>query len=327
MAGGATPAGLAMPAGTSSAQAGTEIHVSSTPAWRPARRALPGHGVPFRTGYPCSVPPATGRSHLWKSPARIPGLTFCMPCMPVSSDIVVVGPVAAGQSTYEVWGRGARSGGIWGGWCLVRCWLAGLSSQARPSRSAGILITMDTEGLLVDALAQLGVQAWQAAGVPDEGIDLVIEPGGTQVQVKHRALVTDEVARRLLVETPRLPDSVPLVVGDRVTETARRILTDHRAGYYDLRGHLALRSANVVIDAVLPPVSGRVERTHALSGSAGLEVATALLMDPAAGMAIRELGHPHPPRPVAHARPRRHDHQAPATRTRRRGEHDWVGAH
>ena len=80
-----------------------------------------------------------------------------------------------------------------------------------------------------------------------------------------------------------------LVVGDRVTETARRLLIEHRAGYYDLRGHLALRSDSVVIDADVEPVSGRVERKHALSGSAGLEVATALLMAPAAGAAVREL--------------------------------------
>lgn len=148
---------------------------------------------------------------------------------------------------------------------------------------------MDIESLLVDALAQLGVQTRQTLGAPDQGIDLVIEPGETRIQVKHRALVTDEVARRLLAETPRPFDSVLLVVGDRVTETARRLLVEHHAGYYDLRGHLALRSANVVLDADVEPVSGRVERTHALSGSAGLEVATALLMEPAAGAAVREL--------------------------------------
>ncbi len=141
----------------------------------------------------------------------------------------------------------------------------------------------------MDALAQLGVQARQAVGVPDEGFDLVIEPGGTRVQVERRALVTDEVARRLLVGAPRSPNSVLLVVGDRVTETARRLLAEHHAGYYDLRGHLALRSANVVIDADVEPVSGPAERTHALSGAAGLEVATTLLMEPTAGAAVREL--------------------------------------
>jgi DNA-binding transcriptional ArsR family regulator len=141
----------------------------------------------------------------------------------------------------------------------------------------------------MDALAQLGVQARQAVGVPDAGVDLVIEPGGTRVQVKRRALVTDDVARRLLVGTPRPSGSVLLVVGDRVTEAARRLLTGNRAGYYDLRGHLALRSANVVIDADVEPVSGRIERTDALSGTAGLEVATALLMEPTAVAAVREL--------------------------------------
>lgn len=125
--------------------------------------------------------------------------------------------------------------------------------------------------------------------MPEQGIDLVIEPGGTRVQVKRRALVTDEVARRLLAESPLPPGSVLLVVGDRVTEAARRLLVEQRAGYYDLRGHLALRSANVVIDADVEPVSGHVERTDALSGSAGLEVASALLMKPTAGVAVREL--------------------------------------
>jgi hypothetical protein len=94
---------------------------------------------------------------------------------------------------------------------------------------------------LVDALAQLGVQARQAAGVGD-GIDVVIEPGGTHVQVKRRALVTDDVARRLLAGTPPPSGAALLLVGDRVTEAARRLLVEHRAGYYDLRGHLALRS-------------------------------------------------------------------------------------
>jgi DNA-binding transcriptional ArsR family regulator len=148
---------------------------------------------------------------------------------------------------------------------------------------------VDSEALVVDALAQLGVQAWQAVGVPGQGIDLVIEPVGTQVLVKQRALVTGDVAERLLAETPPSPDSVLLVVGDRVTETARKLLLGHRAGYYDLRGHLALRSDSVVIDADVEPVSGHGERRNALSGGVGLEVATALLMAPTAGAAVREL--------------------------------------
>jgi hypothetical protein len=150
-------------------------------------------------------------------------------------------------------------------------------------------IYVDTEILLADAFAQLGVQTRQALGASDQRIEMVIEPGGTRIQVKRRALVTDELARRLLAETPNPSGSLLLVVGDRVTETARRLLVEHQAGYYDLRGHLALRSSNVVIDADVKPVSGRAERTHGLSGSAGLEVATTLLMEPTAGVAVREM--------------------------------------
>lgn len=148
---------------------------------------------------------------------------------------------------------------------------------------------MDSGALVIDALAQLGVKARQAVGALDQGTDLVIEPVGTRVQVRRRALVTDDVAERLFADTPGSPDSVLLVVGDRVTETARTFLIEHRAGYYDLRGHLALRSDSVVIDADIEPLAGRVDRKQALSGHAGLEVATALLMAPAAGVAVRGL--------------------------------------
>jgi DNA-binding transcriptional ArsR family regulator len=156
-------------------------------------------------------------------------------------------------------------------------------------RTRGILVPVNTEALLVDALAQVGVQARAKSGAPDHGIDLVLDPGGIEVQVKHRALVTGEVARRLLRETPLPPDRVLLVVADRVTEDARAVLTGHHAGYFDLRGHLAMRSATIVIDVDVEPVSGRAERTSALNGTVGLEVATALLMNPADGAAVREL--------------------------------------
>jgi hypothetical protein len=61
------------------------------------------------------------------------------------------------------------------------------------------------EALVMDALTQLGMKASQGADVPDQGIDLVIEPVSTRVRVKRRALVTDDVAEWLLAETPRSP--------------------------------------------------------------------------------------------------------------------------
>ena len=80
-----------------------------------------------------------------------------------------------------------------------------------------------------------------------------------------------------------------LVVGDRVTETARRLLIGTVPDTTTCAVTSRCASDSVVIDADVEPVSGRAERTHALSGKAGLEVATALLMEPTAGVAVREL--------------------------------------
>jgi hypothetical protein len=56
-------------------------------------------------------------------------LTFCMPCMMVSSDDIALGLITAVQSGFGVCGRLARSGEIWGRWSLVWYWFAGSPSQ------------------------------------------------------------------------------------------------------------------------------------------------------------------------------------------------------
>ena len=144
---------------------------------------------------------------------------------------------------------------------------------------------------MVDAFAPLGIEARRAASMPNGEPDLmVVDPGGVgaRVQIRRRSLVNDSVAETLLVEAGLL-DATVLVVGDRVTESARKLLTSRRGGYYDLRGHLALRTDGLLIDVETAPVTERAERTQALSGKAGLEVATALLMAPERGAGVREL--------------------------------------
>jgi len=54
-----------------------------------------------------------------------PSACHAVPCRPVSSDGVVLGLVAAVQSGFDVRGRLAGSGGIWGRWHLVWSWPAG----------------------------------------------------------------------------------------------------------------------------------------------------------------------------------------------------------
>ena len=51
-------------------------------------------------------------------------------------------------------------------------------------RIRSTLGSVNTEALLVDALAQVGVQARTTAGAPDQGIDLILDPGEVEVQVK-----------------------------------------------------------------------------------------------------------------------------------------------
>jgi hypothetical protein len=149
---------------------------------------------------------------------------------------------------------------------------------------------MDIRALVVDAFTELGIEARLPVGAPDGGPDLELDLDGSQaaLRIKYRSLVTDDVAKRLLADA-RSVDEVVLVVGDRVTEAARKMLTSTRGGYLDLRGRLAVRAAGLVIDADVVPVKARAERSTALGGKAGLEVATALLMRPERPVAVREL--------------------------------------
>jgi hypothetical protein len=76
-------------------------------------------------------------------------LTFCMPCMPVSSDGVALGPVAAGESGFNVWGRLVRSGEACGRWDLVWSWFAG-TSRSKGSSTMEIRIMGDPMTLMID---------------------------------------------------------------------------------------------------------------------------------------------------------------------------------
>ncbi len=171
----------------------------------------------------------------------------------------------------------------------VRC------SVLTERRTLARLGRVDTGALVADALEQLGIDARRLVHVSGNRVDLVLDPNGvgSLIQVKYRSLVTHDVAVRLLAE-PLTSNAALLVVADRVTEEARKALTAGGGGYLDLRGRLALHTGHVVIDAEVEPVRRRPERTEALSGKAGLEVATALLMqpegDPAVRVLARELG-------------------------------------
>lgn len=144
--------------------------------------------------------------------------------------------------------------------------------------------------LVVDAFGQLGVEARLEGDAFDQGLYVIIDPHGVgaRIQVKRYSLVTDEVAKRLLAQVR--PADVPLlVVADRVVGTARKTLTSERVGFLDLRGHLAVRTGRLLIDADLAPMRQQALSLDALAGRAGLEVAAAVLMQPGQPAAVRVL--------------------------------------
>lgn len=141
----------------------------------------------------------------------------------------------------------------------------------------------------VDALRAVGISADAGSNGPDRGFDLVLEPGGTPIDITYRALVDGSVARRLLRERASRSGVVLVVLADRITSEARRLLVEGGAGYYDLRGHLALRTPTLVIDTDVEPVGRPEQIRDPFAGRASLEVAMALLMRPHAGLGVRAL--------------------------------------
>lgn len=149
---------------------------------------------------------------------------------------------------------------------------------------------MTLEPLIIEAFAQLGLEARFLVTTPDTGTDLVLtgQEVRLSVQLKRRALVDAAIADRLLADA-QPTGGVVFVVADRVTSDARGVLTARGAGYLDLRGHLALRADGLVIDADVQPAHQRSPRSGALAGKVGLEVAVSVLMSPSRPAAVREV--------------------------------------
>lgn len=149
---------------------------------------------------------------------------------------------------------------------------------------------MNVEAVVQDAFAHLGVALNAPAPTRDGSIDLLVGPDVAPIPVvlKHRSLVDAKAAERLLAESNG-SEHLLLIVGDRVTEDARRQILNAKAGYLDLRGHIGVRARGIVIDADVPGIRGDRDRTDALAGQAGMEVAANLLMNPTESAAVRGL--------------------------------------
>jgi len=152
-------------------------------------------------------------------------------------------------------------------------------------------VATDFEHLVEDAFAQLDVPVRRDFDAADI---LVLDPWGSEIriEVKRRSLVDESAARKLLRErgVERATDE-PIVffVADRVTADARKILEANNIGYLDLRGRLDLRGEGLLISANVEPNRREPTVPDPVSTPAGLEVATALLMEPDGRPGVRDL--------------------------------------
>lgn len=148
----------------------------------------------------------------------------------------------------------------------------------------------DAEAHVIDAFTSLGIKAQPGNGAADEPADVILEPDTANITLtlKYRSLVTDLVAHQM-IDHPQTPQATLFVVADRVTASARTVLLEHGAGYLDLRGRTALRTPSLIVDTDVAPTTSRTERTSALTGKAGLEVACAILTQPERANSIRAL--------------------------------------
>ncbi|GAA2526554.1 helix-turn-helix domain-containing protein [Winogradskya humida] len=129
----------------------------------------------------------------------------------------------------------------------------------------------------------------------DLGVDMIVaNPQGGQlyIQAKYLSLAAaDGLEAKILrwSSQPSHPSAVSVLVADRVTPQARHILEAAGWGWLDLRGHLRLVGPGFFVDSDIPAARETAVARDPLAGSVGIEVAAALLLDPARRAPVRKL--------------------------------------
>jgi hypothetical protein len=105
---------------------------------------------------------------------------------------------------------------------------------------------------------------------------LVLEVDGHQIPVESRRSVSGTEAEGLASQL-----AGGMLVADRISTEARRVLAEGRVAWLDRRGHLQLRGVALRIDADVPPLIGP-EPTRVTDPfvPTGLDVGMALLLEP-----------------------------------------------
>ena len=126
----------------------------------------------------------------------------------------------------------------------------------------------------------------------DSGVDLVlVNPAGGRILVRLKRIslaAADGLEHRLDTWAGRGP-GIRVLVADRVTEQARQILRAAGWGWLDLRGHLRLAGAGLLVDTNVPRLSPAPDRPVPLTGRVSEEVAALMLLRPTEPASVREI--------------------------------------
>jgi hypothetical protein len=150
----------------------------------------------------------------------------------------------------------------------------------------------DTVGIFVDLAEGIGLHVVDDCPVDASDLVLLI-PGGQRIHVELKRLSAPSPGQlpRLISDTEGRgrPDALHVLVADRISDAVRSELRSHGWGWLDLRGHLHLTGHGLFIDVDVPAVNDRAGRVNAFSGSAGLEIACSILLEPDIPHGIRDL--------------------------------------
>ena len=146
----------------------------------------------------------------------------------------------------------------------------------------------DTEQWLrevIEGLAAVGVLASGA----DHSHGLIVDLDGRvlTVTVKRASVVSPAQVRALPKQVASESSAIPMLVADRISEAARRLLRERGWSWLDLRGHVHIRGAGLLVDTNFSPRADvPVPRS---AGRAWREVCYALLRDPQRRLGVRGL--------------------------------------
>ncbi len=146
----------------------------------------------------------------------------------------------------------------------------------------------DTEQWLQEVIEDLAAVGVLASGA-DHPHDLVLDLDGRvlTVDIKRASVVSPAHVHALAEYVASESTAIRMLVADRISEAARRLLADRGWSWLDLRGHVHIRAAGLFLDTNFRPRADvPVPRS---AGRVWREVCFALLREPQTPVGVRPL--------------------------------------